>query len=208
MNNLRSSLTAVLISIAMPASAGLFGPPKFSVQRSDDRFSLEGLTTYSGLGNRISRKSLAGGVHIDASGVFIEPVVSRKADGTIAALSLFIHNETSEDTGSGDVLSLGRPEKISFVTGEGLPIALSVRNGERDLGATSFNSITRTAATRVSESGFVPVTRQEYERIMNAPALIARVDGSKRSMTYELRDVSKSFQENLRVFWRTYLVAN
>jgi len=56
----------------------------------------------------------------------------------------------------------------------------------------------------VSESGFARITPGDYQRIMNAPALIARIEGSKRSMTYEVKDVSKSFQTNLRSFWTAY----
>ena len=195
----------LLVALAAPASAGLFGLPKFKVEQSDDRFSTSGITTYSGSWNRISKKSLAGGMHFDSSGVFVEPVVSRKkSDGAIAALSFFIHNETSEGGGASDLLSLGQLQRITFVTGEGAPIGLEIVSGERDVGSTSYNSVTRTASTRVSESGFARITPGDYQRIMSAPALLARIEGSRRSMTYEVRDVSKSFQANLRSFWNGY----
>lgn len=205
MKSVHSFAACLLIALAAPASAGLFGLPKFKVEQSDDRFSTSGTTTFTGVWNRISKKSLAGGVHIDSSGVFVEPVVSRqKSDGAIAALSFFVHNETSEGGGAGDVLSLGQLQRITFVTGEGAPIPLEVVSGERDVGTTSYNSVTRTASTRVSESGFARVSPGDYQRIMNAPALIARIEGSRRSMTYEVKDVSKSFQVNLRSFWTAH----
>lgn len=199
---------AMAIAATTPVYAGLFGTPKFKVEQTDDRFSTDGLTTYSGIWNRISKKSLAGGVHIDSSGVFVEPVaIKKKADNSLIALSLFIHNEMSEDTsGMGGMLSLGRPAKITFLTGEGAPIALKIDNGTRNWsGLTSYNSITRTASTHVSETGFAEITPEAYQRIMDSPSLLAKIDGDKRSMTYEVKDISKSFQLNLREFWNRYV---
>jgi hypothetical protein len=196
------------IYAAAPVEAGLFGLPKFKVEQSDDRFSTDGLTTYSGMWNRISKKSIAGGVHIDDRGVFVEPVaIKRKADNGLVALSLFIHNEMTEDTtGVSGLLSLGRPTRITFLTGEGQPIALEISRGTRNWSdVTAYNSITNTASTSVSETGFAEVTPEQYQRIMNAPQLLAKVEGDKRSMTYEAKDISKSFQANLKAFWDGYV---
>lgn len=193
------------IVTSSPVQAGLFGLGKFKVEKSDDRFSANGLSTYTGLNNRISKKSVAGGVHIDGSGVFVEPVAIMKSDGSIAALSFFIHNDVSDGTGPGALLTLGAPTQISFITGEGGPINLSIERGKRQWSdITTYNSITRTSSTVVSETGFADVTPEQYQRIMNAPQLLAKIDGEKRSMTYEAKDISKSFQANLRSFWTGY----
>ena len=207
---IRYAVPIALLAIAVPSPlpAGLFGPPKFRIEQSDDRFSTDGLTTVSGTGNRISRKSLAGGVHIDSSGIFVEPVAFvRKQDRSVAALRLFIHNETSlESNGSTDVLNLGNPIRLSFVTGEGEPIGLLVHRSARDThGPATYNQFSNSASIHVSESGFADVTPEQYQRIMNAPQLIARIEGDRRSMTYEAKDISPSFQVNLRSFWAEYL---
>jgi hypothetical protein len=199
-----------LITVAVPTYAGLFGVPKFKVEQSDDRFSTDGLTTYSGHFNRISKKSLAGGIHIDASGVFVDPVaIKRRSDNTVVALSFFVHNETTEDTtGVSGLLSLGRPYKITFLTGEGEPIALSIDRGTRNWSdVTHYDRVTNTASTHVSESGFAELSLEQYRRIMDAPQLLAKLDGEKRSMVYEAKDVSKNFQINLHAFWDRYIQA-
>ena len=204
-----ASLAAV--QIAAPVNAGLFGLPKFKVEHSDDRFSTDGLTTYSGYYNRVSKRSLAGGTHIDSSGVFVDPVViRRKEGGVVVALRFFVHNEMTHDTsGVSDLLSLGRPLRITFLTGEGQPIALTIVGGARNWSdVTSYNSISNTASTRVSESGFSEVSPAQYERIMSASQLLAKLEGDKRSMTYEVKDISKSFQANLLTFWREYVQGN
>lgn len=211
MRILHAAVALSLITAATaPVCAGLFGLPKFKVEQTDDRFSTDGLTTYSGKWNRVSKKSIAGGIHVDAYGVFLEPVaIKKKADNSLVALSFFVHNEMSQDTSRmSEMLSLGRPERISFLTGEGAPIALTIGRGERNWsGVTSYNSVTRTASTHVSETGFADVTPEQYQRIMNAPGLLAKIDGDKRSMTYEIKDISKSFQQNLRLFWESYAKA-
>ena len=48
------------------------------------------------------------------------------------------------------------------------------------------------------------MTPEQYQRIMNAPQLLAKIEGEKRSMTYEVKDISKSFQMNLKTFWNDY----
>lgn len=195
-----------LVAVAPPLQAGLFGLPKFKVVQSDDRFSADGLTTYTGMWNRISKKSLAGGTHIDASGVFVEPVaIKKKADGMIVAMSFFVHNDVSDGTGPGAALTLGDPQRISFITGEGAPIQLTIERGKRQWSdITAYNTVTRTASTGVTETGFADVTPEQYHRIMNAPQLLARIEGEKRSMTYEAKNISKNFQVNLKMFWTAY----
>lgn len=204
----RYSIAAVSLAIVAtaPVQAGLFGLGKFKVDQSDDRFSANGLTTYSGLNNRISKKSLAGGTHIDGSGVFVEPVaINKKDDGSIVALSFFIHNDVSDGTGPGAALTLGEPTRINFITGEGAPINLTIERGKRQWSdITAYNSVTRTASTAITETGFADVTPEQYQRIMNAPQLLAKIEGEKRSMTYEVKDISKSFQMNLKTFWNDY----
>lgn len=206
LNRYTAAAVSLAIAATAPVQAGLFGLGKFKVDQSDDRFSANGLTTYSGLNNRISKKSLAGGTHIDGSGIFVEPVaIKKKDDGSIVALSFFIHNDVSDGTGPGAALTLGEPTRISFITGEGAPINLTIERGKRQWSdITAYNSVTRTASTAITETGFADVTPEQYQRIMNAPQLLAKIEGEKRSMTYEVKDISKSFQLNLKTFWNDY----
>lgn len=201
------SIVALALVIATPAQAGLFGLPKFKVEQSDDRFSADGLTTYSGLYNRISKKSLAGGVHIDDKGVFIEPfAVKNRASGVVVALSFFIHNEADYSTNYGSPLTLGAPQRITFITGEGGPIALPIKRGDSKWSsATTYNSITRSASAAVTETGFADLTAEQYQRIINATALAVRIEGTERSMTYETRDIAKTFVPNLKTFYEQYV---
>lgn len=202
------AVAAALLLGAAPATAGLFGPPKFKVSQSDDRFSTNGATTFAGQWNRISKKSLAGGVHIDDMGVFVEPIVIRdRASGQVLKLEFLVHNEVSEDSaGLGDQLAFGQLQRITFLADNGPPIALPIRNGEREqIGGIAYNGISRMASAHVSETGFADVTEADYRRIMGAGTLLAKVEGSRRSMVYEARDIAKSFQENLRSFWNGYV---
>lgn len=138
--------------------------------------------------------------------MFVEPVaIKKKDDGSIVALSFFIHNDVSDGTGPGAALTLGEPTRINFITGEGAPINLTIERGKRQWSdITAYNSVTRTASTAITETGFADVTPEQYQRIMNAPQLLAKIEGEKRSMTYEVKDISKSFQMNLKTFWNDY----
>lgn len=213
MRSSRASLitiaAALSLGVSAPAAADLFGPPKFKVTQSDDRFSTDGTTTFSGQWNRISKKSLAGGVHIDDMGVYVEPMVIKDRSGSILALEFFIHNEVSEDSaGLGQTLAFGDLQRITFLADGGPPIVLSISHGDRQqIGGSTYNSINRMASAHVSESGFAKVSPDDYRRIMTAQTLLAKIEGSRRSMVYEAKDVSKSFQQNLRTFWDGYVDA-
>lgn len=202
------AVPCAFVAIA-PASAQLFGPGKFKVDQSDNRFSTSGLTTYSGLNNRISKKSVAGGVHIDAKGMFVEPVaIERKADGAIVGLSFFVHNETDYDTGYGTPNSIGTPQRITFLPDGGTPIALTISNASRKWGdVISYNSITRSASSRISETGFSELTPVQFERIMSATSIAVKIEGSDRQVVYEAKDISKTFLPNLKAFYSSYVAA-
>lgn len=199
---------ALALAVITPAQAGLFGLPKFKVEQSDDRFSTNGLTTYSGLYNRISKKSLAGGVHIDDKGVFVEPfAVKSRAYGKLIGLEFFIHNEADYSTNYGSPLTLGAPQRITFLTGEGAPIALVIKRGDSKWSdVTTYNSITRSASASITETGFTEVSSEQYQRIVNATALAVKIEGDKRSMVYETKDIAKTFIPNLKGFYDQYVV--
>lgn len=194
-------------AIGMPVQAGLFGLPKFKVEQSDDRFSTNGLTTFSGHYNRISKKSLAGGIHIDDTGVFVEPfAVKNQVGGKLVGLSFFIHNEASYSTNYGSPLTLGVPLRITFITGEDAPIALAIKRGDSAWNdVTTYNSITNSASTAISETGFADVTPEQFVRIINATALAVKIEGDKRSMVYETKDIAKTFVPNLKSFYERYV---
>lgn len=126
-----------LTTIGGPSYAqGMFGLGKFRVEQSDDRFSTTGMTTFSGVNNRISKKSVAGGIHLDGHGMFVEPmVVKRKADNAIAGLSFLVHNETEHDTAYGSPNSIGTPQRIAFLLSDGSPpIELEIVRGDSKFG--------------------------------------------------------------------------
>lgn len=202
-----SIIVGGFIHVASPASAQLFGLGKFKVSQTDDRFSTNGLTTYSGLNNRISKKSVAGGVHIDAKGMFVEPVaIKRKADSALIGLSFFVHNETDFDTGYGAPNSIGAPQRITFLVDGGAPIALAISNGNRKWSdVTSYNSVTRSASSRITETGFADLTTEQFKRIIGATTLAVKIEGSGRSVVYEAKDISKAFIPNLSGFYASYL---
>jgi hypothetical protein len=122
-------------------------------------------------------------------------------------LAFFIRNEAIYDTAYGAPLTFGTLQKITFLTGEGIPIVLTIEKPEsRWSDVTSYNSITRSASSSILESGFTQVTPAQYQRILAATALAVKVEGDKRSMIYEAKDISKAFISNLKSFYDGYVV--
>lgn len=206
---LSAAALAAAVMIATPANAGVWGSPKFKINQSDDRFRADDTTIVSSEGNRISKKSIAGGVHIDKQGVFLNPAVMMKR-GTHEVVSLYfdLFNVTERMGGIGAPNSVGRPIRISFLTGEGSPIILDVRNGEQSYGEPQCVQFTvGGCSTSLIEGGIVPISIEQYRRLLAATALAIKLDGSERSHVYETSDVAPTFIENLRAFHASYLTS-
>jgi hypothetical protein len=204
-----TAIAAALLVPVTPTSAQLFGPGKFKIEQSDDRFSTDGLGTYVGRNNRISKKSIAGGTHIDAKGMFVEPLaIRRKSDGSLVSVGFYIHNETDYDTAYGSPNKIGVPQRITFLPDGGEPIAVAITSGgSKWSDRVSYNTISRSASSNIQESGFADVTIGQFRRIASATSLAVKIEGSERAVIYDERDVSKSFLTNLRAFDASYVSA-
>jgi hypothetical protein len=185
---------------------GMFGPGKFEVTKADARFSKSKNQIFTSTNNRISSKSIAGGIHIDGTGVFVNPVLtkSEKSD-EILLLGFSIENMTSHDTTYGSPNTLGAIQSIVFLINDSDPIVLKVRSGSADWSdVISYNSVTRSASSSIIESGIAYLSMGSYKKILSAQELAVKIQGSKRSVVYENKDISKSFISNLRHFYELY----
>jgi hypothetical protein len=194
-------------AVPAPAVAGLFGPGKFKIEQIDDRFSTGPTVTVMGQNNRISKKSIAGGVHIDAEGVYLEPLAVRnRSDGELVRVGFFLHNETSITSNYGTPNSFGIPQRIIFIIDGSRQISTDIVRGGTDAsGGVSYNSIGRYASSGLRETGLAYVQLDEMVAISRARTIAIRVEGSQRAATYEERDIAKSFLPNLAAFYASQI---
>lgn len=200
--NLAVLAAALWIGSMSAAHAGLFGPAKFEILQADSRFDESGNVVLSSRNNRISKKSIVGGTHLDANGVYVNPTVKRdRHSGQLVELGLVILNKTGFDTTYGSPNSLGIIQEIAFATDLGKPIVLPVIGGDFSWSeTTSFNSVTQSASKDIEESGLAPLTVEQYEAIISAESVAVRIVGSKRTVTYEAKDLTPAFIQNLKSF--------
>lgn len=195
-------LVSVAILFAAPAAAGMFGPDKFKITQSDGRFSANGETTFAGHNNRISSKSVVGGRHIDDKGMFIDPMVTKDAQGRIVSLSLIVMNLSDEDTLYGSPNLIGTPSEIAFSVSSGPPFLLPITEASTDQSnGTSYNTVTRSTSSAVVERGIANLTPEQFLTIANATIMAVKITGRRRSVTYEARDLAPSFIGNLKSFY-------
>ncbi|MDY0270772.1 hypothetical protein [Trichloromonas sp.] len=179
----------------------------FKVQQADTRFSESKNQIYLSENNRISTKSIAGGIHIDSSGVYLNPFVEKTPEnGEIVLLGLNITNKTSYDTMFGAPNQLGVLEEVIFKLDGGDLITLPILNHASQTSDTiAYNSITRSASYAKWETGTVVMTPVQFGRIASAKALSCKIIGSKKSVIYEESNVSPTFTQNLNNFFTTYV---
>ena len=189
-------------------ASGLFGPGKFVITQLEDRFSTAPTITFMGQNNRISKKSPVGGIYIGGDGLFLEPLVVRnRANEEIIRVGFFFHNDTEIDTTYGSPNSLGIPQKISFIVDGSKKIVTSVVKGGAEVGeGIQYNSVGRYASSSVTETGLIYVSIEDMAAIANAKSIAIKVEGSKRIVTYNEKDIAKAFIPNLAAFYTQKIV--
>ena len=206
-------ITALLICSAVavlsaPATAGLFGPGKFKIEKIDDRFSTGPTVTVMGQNNRISKKSPAGGIYINDMGLYLEPlVVKNRSDGQIVRVGFFFHNETEIDSTYGLPNSVGVPQSIVFIVDGSKRVSTSFVQGGSAFGdGIQYNSISRSASSSLRETGLAYVSVEDMEAIAHAKSIAIKVEGSKQSVIYAEKDIAKAFLPNVAAFHAAQIV--
>src|SRR4030067_3183591 len=107
---MKRALVSAICALALAGCAG-----QFNVRQADDRFSENKSPVFLSENNRISAKSVAGGIHIDDQGVYINPFVEKnKATNQVVALGFRITNQTDYNTLSGAQNQLGSLSEVVF----------------------------------------------------------------------------------------------
>lgn len=120
----------VILTIVAMALAGCTAP-QFSVKEADTRFTENKNPLYLSENNRISTKSIAGGVHINKHGVYLNPFVKKdRGTGQVTLLGFNIVNKTDYTTMAGGVNQLGLIREVVFRLSDGQLITLKVTNQE------------------------------------------------------------------------------
>jgi hypothetical protein len=202
----RFSIAATLLAcggaLTAPAEAGLFGPGKFEIVQTDDRFSTSPTITVMGRNNRISKKSPVGGVYIGDQGLYLEPlVIKNRANGQIVNVGFFFHNETELDTTYGSPNSIGTPQRVVIIVdGSRQIVAPIVQGGTRFGEGVQYNSIGRYASSSLTETGLAYVQIDDMAAIAHAQSIAIKVEGSTRAAIYDEKDIARTFLPNVAAF--------
>lgn len=181
--------------------------PKFAVKEADTRFSENKDLLYLAENNRISTKSIAGGMHIDEKGVFLNPFVSKSRDtGEVVLLGLNVVNKTDYDTTFGGVNQLGVIKEVVFRFPDGELITQNVTGQEnRSSDTISYNSIVQSASYDKWETGAIRITKDQLQKLASAKTVSCKITGSKQSVVYEEKDIAPEFLANLNQFYKAYV---
>ena len=179
--------------------------PQYRVRETVDEFSGSENVAVVAEGNRISAGSIAGGTHIDDSGVYVNPVLEKTPDGEIISAAFMVYNSTSYDTNYGSPNSLGAINSLAFIAdGEAIQTEMinsDVSTSER----TFYNSVSRSAGFDIRESAIFKTTTEDLRKLARAQSLRCQIKGSKRQVEYKDGDISKSFKGNLDSFVTNHL---
>lgn len=197
-------LIGASIAVSAPAWAqGLFGPGRFTIEQTDDRFSTSPTTMVIGRNNRVTKKSPVGGIYISGQGLYLDPVVVKsRADGRLVRVGFVVENRTEIDTTYGSVNSLGSLRRVSFLVNGSQLIPATVTAADRQFSdSITYNSISNSASSGLSEGGMIYLKAEDMAVLANASTVAVQVEGTRQTWTIEAKDVSKPFLVNIRAFY-------
>jgi len=181
--------------------------PKFTVKEMDTRFSENKDPLYLAENNRISTKSIAGGTHVDDTGVFLNPFVSKSRDtGEIVLLGLYVINKTFYTTTHGGVNQLGKIREVVFRFSSGELITLDATDQKnRSSDIISYNSVAQYASYDKWETGVIRISKEQLKKLASVNKVSCKIFGSKQSVVYEEKDIAPEFLENISQFYKAYV---
>jgi hypothetical protein len=200
------NMRIVTLAVAVMVLTGCVAP-QFTVKEADTRFTENKNPLYLAENNRISTKSVAGGIHIDGKGVYLNPFVEKiRGTGQVMLLGFNIVNLTDYTTTAGGVNQLGLIREMVFRLSDGQLITLKVTNQEnRSSDTISYNTIARYASYDKWETGVVEISKDAFEKLAFTDRLSCKISGSKQSVVYEEKDIAPTFLPNLRQFYVQYV---
>lgn len=206
-NTKEKPMSRILFTILAVFSLAGCVSPKFAVTEADTRFSEKKNPLFLSENNRISTKSIAGGMHIDEKGVYLNPFISKHRDtGAVLFLGLNVINKTDYDTTHGGVNQLGLIREVVFRFPSGELITLEVTNQEnRSSDTIWYNSLAGYASYDKWETGSITITKQQLRQLASATALSCKIVGSSQSVIYEETEIAPEFLSNLKQFYETYV---
>lgn len=193
--------------------------PTFTVEECDNRFSSNKDQLFMSSGNRISVRSIVGGIHynpLSTEGVYIDPFVAKDKTGKMVRLGLHITNNTHYDTQVGRDNLLGYIESIVFLFPDGSLVSLEVTSQRSSDGVVRYDSITGIASYSVFEYGTAYITKEQFKQIATAKQFSCKISGTYQPVIYEtesdgaavsynIKRISPSFLINLNQFYQEYV---
>ena len=175
------------------------GAPSFTIKQLGDKFSKpDAPITIASDGNRISTKSSQGGIHIDSKGVYINPFVTEdRTTHKVLSVGFFIsHSNSGYESGFNPI------KKIIFITDKNERIEINAvpEKSEESLG--TWNNITKEYNSSFYESASADISIKDFKTLASANWLETKIIGGDREQTYDKDEMSKSFLQNLKLFYK------
>ncbi len=174
----------------------------YRTSESDARFSTGNLSIIRAHGCRISTKSIAGGTHVNDSGLFLDPFIGKNIKtGQIENAGFYLENLYDSSSLYGSPNELGRVSSVVInVDGEAVPLHLLSADFTHSTGGTNYNTVDRSVSVSMHDHAILSLTPEKLAAIIRGKEMAAQVIGSRGSVVYEPSDISRDFREKLARF--------
>lgn len=187
----------------MSGCLGLTKPDfQISTSQSDKFADKAKLKIYSEY-NRLSTKSICGGIHIDDKGVYIDPIASFDNNQKLEKLSLVVlyYNLIGTDALSNAACGKGfEPIQEIIFLADGKRISIKLKPFNSDIKYYNWNNISKGFDGIFREDSAGIIALDELSIIANAKNLDVKIVGGKNSQTFDNNELEDDFKTNLKSF--------
>lgn len=196
------------IFLFIAISALISCKPGFNVKKANKDFSKNKNPEYISTGNRISTKSIAGGVHINNKGVYLNPFVELDNESKeVKRLGFNVVNKTSiNSNATSNSNQLGTIKEITFKFSNGNLLNIEpISNETKVSNSTSYNSLSKNASSSMSENATLLISKKDFKKLANAKQVSCKITGAEKDVTYTEEDIKSDFLNNINKFYKEYV---
>jgi hypothetical protein len=176
----------------------------------DDKFADKSTTTLSGQNNRVSDKSIQGGIHVNEEGLYIEPTATIKK-GYKPHISFVAFHYGSISVGSlvsaiaSDKDSFRPIVEMIFLVNGNERIVVKMTPRQTTFGKTIYNTTFHEAYQSFAESSIGEIDIELFKKLSNAKTIDVKAVGGQYSQTYDNNELEKDFISNFKQFYEKVL---
>jgi hypothetical protein len=211
-NNMSKIFLLGIMAFLLSGCMGLTKPDFQITTNQIDKFADKTKFEIYSVYNRLTSKSICGGIHIDDKGLYLDPVANLDNNQILEHITLvaLYYNAVSTDDFTNAVCGKKGFEPIREIIflADDTRISIKTKPHDTDLKYYGWNNISKGYDGIYKEVSVGFISFEELMIIANSKNLDVKVIGDKNSQTFDEKELEDDFKSNLKKFLNTIPTQN